>query len=358
MHSDREMILVFGLPRSGTSWLGKIFDSHPGTLYLHEPDKHVQVDGVPVVLPLDSQERPEVGTFLQRVLENRSANVSAKLPVFPKRYRSPGRHLLRTAWSYAVKALPWHLAQRVQVPDLIDPGAGGPRLVWKSINSVGRLGVLARRLPEARAVLILRHPCGQIASILRGHASGRFGIPLPSEQYRVLQLLVDTEQGRAHGLTLDALRALHPVERMAWRWVLLLEKAVADTVGLESCRLLRYEDLCAAPVDGARELFAFTGLAWHSQTEAFIRKSISGETAPYFGLYKDPDRSAGKWRQELAEADVRRVLDVIARSPVGSLYLEEGPAVASRPESVSLPVHSGRHAPLAEAVPQGWSLPS
>jgi hypothetical protein len=31
-------ILVFGLPRSGTTWLGKIFDSHPETLYRHEPD--------------------------------------------------------------------------------------------------------------------------------------------------------------------------------------------------------------------------------------------------------------------------------------------------------------------------------
>src|SRR6185312_4530492 len=31
-------ILIFGLPRSGTTWIGKLFDSHPDTLYRHEPD--------------------------------------------------------------------------------------------------------------------------------------------------------------------------------------------------------------------------------------------------------------------------------------------------------------------------------
>ena len=38
-HASRSApILLVGLPRSGTTWVGKIFDSHPSTLYLHEPD--------------------------------------------------------------------------------------------------------------------------------------------------------------------------------------------------------------------------------------------------------------------------------------------------------------------------------
>ena len=32
-------ILLFGAPRSGTSWLGRILDSHPDTLMRHEPDR-------------------------------------------------------------------------------------------------------------------------------------------------------------------------------------------------------------------------------------------------------------------------------------------------------------------------------
>src|ERR1700757_2925244 len=35
----RQSILILGSPRSGTSWLAKIVDSHPDVLFRHEPDE-------------------------------------------------------------------------------------------------------------------------------------------------------------------------------------------------------------------------------------------------------------------------------------------------------------------------------
>ena len=35
MTFDR-LVMVLGAPRSGTSWVGKIFDSHPDVLYRRE----------------------------------------------------------------------------------------------------------------------------------------------------------------------------------------------------------------------------------------------------------------------------------------------------------------------------------
>lgn len=334
--TQNHMILVFGLPRSGTSWLGKTFDSHPDTLYRHEPDKDLHVAGVPLVFPVDriEEHRDRLGDFLLRMLSNRSPGVTAKMPAFSKSYRSPARHLTRTALSYLAKALPGRMADRMGVPDLIDPGRPAPpRLVLKSINALGRAGALARLLPEATILLLLRHPCGQIASTLRGHAARKIQVRPPSEQYQIFQMLVDTEQGQAHGLTLGDLRSLHPVERLAWRWVLFVEKAIADTLGLANIRIVRYEDLCAAPVDGIRELFRMTGLGWHPQTESFIRESTGEEDGQYFGLRKDPARSAGKWRQELEEADILRIFRVLGRSAAGQLYAEEGEARAHQPAS-------------------------
>jgi hypothetical protein len=319
------LVLVFGLPRSGTSWLGKIFDSHPETLYRHEPDKHVQLSGMPVLLPVDglAERREEIERFLDQVLANRSPSVCGKRPFFPKSYRSRTRELLRRGIIAATRVLPRQQALRVEVPDLIDPGAPAPRVVWKSINSTGRLGALARVLPRPQTVLLVRHPCGQIASVLRGHAAGKFAHALPSEQYRVLEALVNTDQGRAHGLTLAGLRDLTPVERMAWRWVLFLEKALEDVAGLPHCRVIRYEDLCMHPLEQARELFAFTGLDWNPQTERFLRDSTDGESAEYFGVRKDPQHSMSKWQTELTVEDARRILDIVQRSPAGRLYLEE-----------------------------------
>ena len=44
--------LLFGMPRPGTPWLGKVFDSQPATLYRHEPDSGGALDGV---LPMSIQ---------------------------------------------------------------------------------------------------------------------------------------------------------------------------------------------------------------------------------------------------------------------------------------------------------------
>src|SRR5687768_16437501 len=154
--AEEDMILVFGLPRSGTSWMGKIFDSHPDTLYLHEPDKHIHLPDVPMLLPAEPPK--ELDAFLKQVLANRSPGVTGKLPAFTKSYRSGARHLARTATGYVARVLPRQLAARVQVPDLVDRRDSVPRLVWKSINSVGRLGALARLLPNARCILLMRHP--------------------------------------------------------------------------------------------------------------------------------------------------------------------------------------------------------
>ena len=327
-------ILVFGMPRSGTSWLGKVFDSHPETLYLHEPDKDVRQAGVPIVFPAEwvRERREAIEAFLQQVLANRSLGVTGKLPQFPKSYRSAGRRLLRSVF-FAAKALPLGLERAIRVPDLVGRRHPAPRLVWKSINSVGRLGAILRVLAGARAILIVRHPCGEIASILRGHAAGKITDIHPSEQYRVLEELIGTASGHAYGLTVEDLRAMHPFERLAWRWVLFLEQAMADTEGLASCRWLRYEDLCEQPLERTRELFGFAGLGWHSQTEEFLRESTDGESDHYFAVKKDPRRSVSKWRSELSERDAQRILDVVARSPIGRLYLDEETASRAQPAS-------------------------
>ncbi|HKH43129.1 MAG TPA: hypothetical protein VKM72_00510, partial [Thermoanaerobaculia bacterium] len=136
----KSLILVLGLPRSGTSWLGKVFDSHPEVFYLHEPDKHVQGE-LPVLLPVDrsAEGRDEVEKFLDKVLANRSPAVMGKRPFFAKSYRSGPRELLRRTLLLGSRGLPRPQALSLQIPDLIDPGRPAPRIVWKSINSVGRL---------------------------------------------------------------------------------------------------------------------------------------------------------------------------------------------------------------------------
>ena len=46
---NQPLILLFGQPRSGTTWIGKIFDSHPDTLYRHEPDSGSALKSIPLI---------------------------------------------------------------------------------------------------------------------------------------------------------------------------------------------------------------------------------------------------------------------------------------------------------------------
>src|SRR5690348_15459254 len=48
-----KLVLLLGMPRSGTSWLGKIFDSHPAVIYRHEPDAVLRNSGLPAMCPIE-----------------------------------------------------------------------------------------------------------------------------------------------------------------------------------------------------------------------------------------------------------------------------------------------------------------
>ena len=319
-------ILLFGMPRSGTTWLGKVFDSHPQTLYRHEPDSGGCLDAALPLFPDAAQAaryQAAAERFVGALPLDRSLRVSGKLPLFAKAYRGP---LAQRAHQWMVlggKVAARWLPLR-EVPPLIASDYAGPiHVVWKSIESLGRLGVFARALPAARLVHIVRHPCGYVASVFGGEARGLLPGSVPaSEDYGILDLLLATEQGRRRGLTLEFFRGLAPEERLAWRWLLYNEKALEDIAASTNASTVRYEDLCRDPSGGYRALFGFAGLSWDAQTEAFVSHSVSSEQAAYFSVFKDPERAANGWRSKLTADQQRRILRVVAGTPAGALYDE------------------------------------
>src|SRR5699024_9917249 len=81
-------ILIFGMPRSGTTWVGKLVDSHPETLYRHEPDS-VRRLSLPLYPEVGSAPdyRGELEQFVAALPYMRSAKVVGKQPLFAKRYQ-------------------------------------------------------------------------------------------------------------------------------------------------------------------------------------------------------------------------------------------------------------------------------
>jgi len=317
------LTLLFGMPRSGTTWIAKIFDSHPDTLYRHEPDSGGTLNEVPFFPKADQWEKhhPAVESFVRDLLAMNSSRVAGSLPIFRKNYCSDPRLIFQRAAimaTRATEALGWELP----IPPIADQTAR-VHLVWKSIESTGRLGLIARALPECRAILILRHPCAYIASVLSGESQQRFTDSSPaSEDYEIFEWLLAASRRGSNHPSLDALKRLEPVERLAWLWVLTNEKAMADIAEMENCAYVRYEDVCAEPFAKAWEMLNFAGLIWDTQVKNFIQQSTSRHSDRYYSVFKDPAVAASRWRSNLSQENIARILKIVRESRLRDLYAE------------------------------------
>ncbi len=315
------LILLFGMPRSGTTWLGKIFDSHPDTLYRHEPDHRREADAPPLFISTRDAEyyRVVLEDYIVRLPEIRDEKVAASLPIFAKNYFSSSTLAMRKLAALTLKTAS-RLVGPVSMPRMgtLDH-RGDFTLVWKSVESLGWVGALARLRPDARVFIILRHPCGHIASVRRGEAIRQFKDKMPSsEDWGVFGKLLALPQ--AQGFSPDAVKAMTGVERMALKWALYYEHALAETSGLANVFPVRYEDFCVNPLREARYAFELCGLPWSQSTERFIDLSTYQDNPNYYSVFKNPLKGVHKWRSELSPEEVRRVLEITRRFRAGSFY--------------------------------------
>lgn len=320
-----ELILLFGMPRSGTTWIGKIFDSHPATLYRHEPCSRGSLNFMPLFTTAadDAPAAAGLHRFVRALPEVKDEKVSASLPIFPKQHYRTGTLWARRATVYGAKVLSRKLGP-LPVPDPFRV-RGAPGIpVWKSIECLGRLGSIVRLQPGAAGIRILRDPCGFVSSVLRGEARGKFeSRAASSEDWGLFELIAATDEARAAGLDLAALRAMAPDERLAAKWAIYHEHALNDTEGLPAVMSLRYEDMCRQPLEVTARVFQHCGLAMAPQTERFLSASTSRSSGEYYSVFKNPLESAYKWRDELSADSVQRIRRVVARFKVGQQYADE-----------------------------------
>ncbi len=315
-------ILLFGMPRSGTTWIAKILDSHPAVDYRHEPDSLVAIDGVPLLPDLDdSPAREGLSAYLARVPGMRQLRVCGKQPVFRKQWAMgrAGATLLRAnllAAKVAARAgLSW------QVSSAFLAGAEQGTLLWKSIESVGRIGLAASLSPAPRCIMLMRHPCGHVASVLQGQAKRLFSASTgPQHDEGMVRLMCDSPEGRAQGLEVGAMMAMSSEEVLAWRWRIFNDHALSQVDGRDNVLPLRYEAVCEDPPGEAEAMIRFTGLDWHPQCREFVAMSCSGESSGYYSVVKNPMQSAMKWKDSMSAESIDRVLSVVSGSTAARYY--------------------------------------
>ena len=314
-------ILVLGSPRSGTTWLAKIFDSHPSTLYRHEPDELI-----PPTYGLDPSEQ------IRAWLQQRGLRAAAKRPYFRKTWRPLPLENARRGFVVALavtQRMPAlaRFARLIGVPDLVAPTRrNAVRGLLKLVNWDAHLA--ARTMPNIRCVFILRHPCGQIASVMNGLATqqepGRVINPADGSfnRFEALEAVAAAEAAAARqGVDAASFAALPDVAKYAWSWRAFNEPAVAALSDMTNAYIVVYEDLCRQPEAEAQRLFAFAGLDWHAQTSAFLGTSTQHEgSSGYFDVFRATEQVADRWRQTMKPEQQAAVRDVVAASALARYW--------------------------------------
>ena len=325
--ADRRIILLLGTPRSGTTWLASILNSHERVVYSHEPLSKLRIPHL--AAPLERLRRGgtlESGEREALIAEWCKAHHTCRRPpFFAKEFSWVPPAAFWLSWAAVRLSEGWGdgLYRRLYSPnpsrrfDLLIKEIGWLKAAESIVHSL-----------DPYLIVIIRHPCAVVASRRRGQQLGML-----NRHNREVWFDRHGELSEPLGYDRTTVMALEAVEFLALDWLLQNRAYQAALRGLPCGDLVVYETLCRDPVGVTRQVFA--GLGWEPspQTLRYLRGStredhlgvrnwLSGNRF-YFRLNRDPAKSADSWRKELSQDETKQVLAISRNLPEFETYFSE-----------------------------------
>jgi len=249
-------VLVTGLPRTGTSWTGRMLTASGELVYVNEPLNPEHPPGhSPGVLDA------VVGHRFQYICPD---NERAWLPAFTRTVALRYGFLAELRRNRS----PYDLARMIRHGTAFTLGRlGGRRALLDDPFALFSAGWFADRL-DCRVIILLRDPVAFVGSwqrlgwtvyfhelleqplLMRDHPHLEMLRPLVGSQDRVAKAVA---LWRAAGTTAADLAERHP-----------------------GIMLARYEDLAREPLAGFRRLYEWAGLTWTARVEERVRRACTG----------------------------------------------------------------------------------
>ncbi|WP_418278069.1 sulfotransferase [Isoptericola jiangsuensis] len=280
-------ILVTGVPRSGTTWLGRLLALAPGTSLPGREPMNPRGRQYALGHTVDGWARlEELSGKQRRALRSAYAGLN---PYVYSRYGS-------RRWA---GPLPWS------------------RKIVKDPFAMLSVPVVAE-CTGAIPVLVYRHPGAVLVSYQR------MGWNPDLEELGAVRRAI-TER---HGTKLPELpaRTVSPAEAMAMFWTMLHSVALPDLSRVPGAQVVDHAELATSGAEGGRRLFTELGLSWCDAAEAELTRMARdqgpvgedsrGQTLHELG--RSPAAVAGAWRERLGDDDMR-VLDDLAGETLASL---------------------------------------
>ncbi|MCA2186846.1 sulfotransferase [Nonomuraea cavernae] len=282
--TGRPPILVTGLPRSGTSWTGKMLAAGGELVYVNEPLNPQHPPGrCPGVL------RAEVTHRFQYICDDNSAGW---LPAF----RDTTALRYRFLSELRANRSPYDLARLLRYGTAFTWGrVAGRRALLDDPFAVLSAGWFASRL-GCRVIALERDPVSFVASWQR------LGWTVYFHELLEQPLLV-----RDHPELLELRALVGSQDRVAkaaalWR---VTHRILARTPAV---LVTAYEDLARDPVPGFRRLYDYAGLTWSAAVERRVGLACTGAATAERGF-----AWSGLSRTAFRPMDSRRALETAAR---------------------------------------------
>ncbi|MFI6296067.1 sulfotransferase [Nonomuraea sp. NPDC050790] len=248
-------ILVTGLPRSGTSWVGKMLAAGGEVVYVNEPLNPQHPPGrCPGVL------RAQVTHRFQYICDD---NATDWLPAFRDTVRLRYRFLAELRANRS----PYDLARMIRYGTAFTHGRlTGRRALLDDPFAVLSAGWFARRL-GCRVIALVRDPVAFAASWHRLGWTVYFH-----------ELLEQPLLARDHPQVEELRPLIGSQDRLAkaaalWRFTRNVLNRTPDILQVS------YDDLATDPVKGFRALYSYTGLTWTPSAEQRIARACLADTS-------------------------------------------------------------------------------
>jgi hypothetical protein len=250
------VVSIVGLPRSGTSWLGAIFDSSPNVAYRYQPLFSYAFKNA-----LDANsDASDFKRFFNAVyasdddfLNQAGRRKSGAYPPFQK-HRNP-------AW-----------------------------LVFKNVRYHNLLEPMLNRVPGVTVIAIVRHPCACINSWLRAPRE------FPAE--------ADPRTEWRDGKVKKAGRAEEFWGFDDWKKVTRLHLDIEERE--PRAHIVRYEDLVDDALREVTRIFRLCGLEVGEQTRDFLAGCHDVHHDDPYSVFKSP-KVANQWKRQL-DPEIRELI--------------------------------------------------
>jgi hypothetical protein len=286
-------ILVTGMPRSGTTWVGRVLCAGNGAGYLIEPFNLATSPGT-IQVPVDHW-------FPYVTADNEAEILAALEPLL--RFDYPlGRELRRCRTHVDVLQTLWWWRSFVR--------SRGRRPLVKEPHAVFSAEWFARRL-GSDVVVTVRHPAAVVSSWKRLEWSFDFA-HLLRQPALVGELLGPFRS--------DMERALDPshdlVDRVALLWHVVYRTAAYYRERFPAFHVVRQEDLSTEPVEGYRALYEALGLPLTREAENAIAAASSAANPkepsvehPH-DIHLDSRATLTSWKRRLSDDEADRIRSV------------------------------------------------